>query len=405
MKILHVNKFFDRRDGVDIYLDQLMRHQAERGHEVHVLATRAPTNVQTPDERYFVHRFNYAKSDGIREDIKKASAFLWNREAMRAMDRMLREIRPDLIHLHNIYHHLTTSILAPIRTSGIRCVQTLHDLKLACPNYSMFTQGSVCERCKGGRYWNAVTHGCLSPSLPANVLGSCEMALSKINQAYEKTVYRFIAPSEFLKAKMIEWGEPAAKFTLVRNPAVVASSPSPRGGGYILGVGRLAAIKGFETLIRAAARVPTISVRLAGTGPDEDRLKHLARSLGATNVMFLGFVHPTILDDLRANADAVVVPSICYENSPLALLEALGDGIPVLASAIGGIPELVTDGVEGLLAVPGNVDAWVANLQTFQSLSEERRREMGLKGQERIRTSHGWTEHVAKLDQVYLGKA
>jgi glycosyltransferase involved in cell wall biosynthesis len=404
MKILHVNKFFDRRDGVDIYLDQLMHHQAERGHEVHILATRAPSNIPTPDVNYFVHRFDYAKSEGIGADVKKASAFLWNREAMRAMDRVLREIRPDIVHLHNIYHHLSTSILAPIRLSGIRCVQTLHDWKLACPNYSMFTQGSVCERCKGGRYWNAVTHGCLFPSLPANTLGACEMALTKMNQAYEKTVYRFIAPSDFLRTKMIEWGEPASKFTLVRNPGEVAANPSPRGGGYLLGVGRLAVTKGFETLITAAARIPTISIRIAGTGPDEERLKHLARSLGATNVSFLGFVHPTTLADLRTHADAVVVPSVWYENCPLVILEALGDGIPVLASDIGGIPELVTDGVEGLLAVPGNVDAWVANLQTFQSLSEDRRREMGEQGQARIRGHHGWDEHLERLDKVYLGK-
>ena len=404
MKILHVNKFFDARDGVDIYLQRLMRHQADGGHEVHVLATRARTNAPSPDEPYFVHRFDYAKSEGAKEDFRKAAAFIWNREAASAMDRMLDGIRPDIVHLHNIYHHLSTSILAPIRSRTVRCVQTLHDWKLACPNYSMFTQGSVCERCKGGKYWNAVTHACLFPSCAANTLGACEMAMTKMSQAYEKTVHRFIAPSEFLRTKMIEWGEPATKFTVVPNPADIASMPAPRGGGYVLGVGRLNVTKGFETLIRAAARVPTLPVRIAGTGPDEERLKSIARSLGAANVSFLGFVPPNELREIRLRAEAVAVPSVWYENSPLAILEALGEGIPVLASNIGGIPELVEDNVHGLLAAPGDIDAWTACLQTFLALPEDRRKEMGAHGQKRIHFRHSWTKHLEGIENVYLGK-
>lgn len=404
MRILHINKFFDRRDGVDIYLHRLMRYQTEAGHETHVLATRAPQNVPSQDESYFIHRFDFSRSEGWKQDLRKAGAFLWNKEARRATERILNDVKPDAIHLHNIYHHFSTSILTPIRASGIRCVQTLHDYKLACPNYSMFTEGKVCQRCKGGRYTHAIRHHCLAPSFFANALATAEMTMAKAMQSYERTVHRFLAPSQFMRDIMVEWGEPASKFDIVPNPADLPASPAPSGGGYVLGVGRLAVTKGFETLIRAAVRVPTLPIRIAGTGPDEERLKSIARSIGATNVTFLGFVPSDELREIRMRADAVAVPSVWYENSPLAILEAMGEGLPVIASVIGGIPELVSDGENGLLAAPGDVEAWATALRRFMALSPEERRIMGGIGRTRIAKRHLWPDHIRRLEEIYRGK-
>lgn len=401
MRILHINKFFDQRDGVDVYLHRLMRHQAEAGHEPHVFSTRASRNVPTPDEPYFIHRFDFSRSQGWKEDLKKAGAFLWNTEAKRATERVLREIKPDVIHLHNIYHHFSTSILAPIRASGVRCVQTLHDLKLACPNYSMFTEGKICHRCKGGRYTNAIKHRCLAYPFSANVLAAAEMTMTKVTQAYERTVQRFIAPSEFLRNIMVEWGEPASKFVVIPNPADLPVSPVPSGGGFVLYVGRLVPGKGVDTLIRAAVSVPTLPIRIAGTGLESDRLQHLARSIGATNVSFLGFVPPAELTPIRAQAEAVVLPSVQYENSPLALLEAMGDGLPVIASAHGGNSELVVDGESGILAPPGDVDAWVMALRRFMAMPTDARRMMGGCGRTRIAKRHLWHDHLKKIEEVY----
>lgn len=401
MRILHINKFFDHRGGVEVYLHRLMQHQGEAGHEVHALSTRAAHNVPSVDESYFIHRFDFARSEGWKEDIKKAGAFLWNREAQRATERILRDVKPDVIHLHNIYHHFSTSILTPIRASGIRCVQTLHDLKLACPNYSMFTEGKVCHRCKGGRYTNAIKHRCLARPLSANILAAAEMTMTKVAQSYEQTVHRFIAPSEFLRRTMVEWGEPAAKFEVIPNPADLPRSPVESGGGFILYAGRLTVGKGLETLIRASVDVPTLPIRIAGTGVDEDRLQHIARSLGASHVSFLGFVPPDELAMMRAKAEAVVLPSVQYENSPLAILEAMGDGLPVIASAIGGIPELVDDGESGILAAPGDIEAWTEALRRFAAIPVEVRRIMGGCGRTRIAKRHLWVDHLRQIENIY----
>ncbi|MBD3251261.1 glycosyltransferase [Candidatus Uhrbacteria bacterium] len=405
MRILHIHKFFNYQGGAEVYLHRIMERQVARGHEVHILTTRGPDNAESPDRKYFVHRYDFTKSDGVRGDAQKALAFLWNREAKRATERALQELKPDIIHLHNIYHHLSSSILAPIRRSQIRCVQTLHDLKLACPNYSMFTEGSVCERCKGGKYWNPVLHHCLAPSTAANLLAAAEMSMTKIFQSYEKTVHAFICPSQFMRDKMVEWGEPASKMTVLRNPADVSSHAAVRGGGYLLYAGRLSEGKGIEPLIRASANVPSLPLKIAGRGPLEERMKHLVRTLGASHVQFLGFIPPTELETIRHHAEAVVVPSMQYDNSPLSLLGAMGQGLPVLASKIGGIPEIAEDQVHGLLAVPGDTQAWVANLQAFQQLTDDQRTAMGRSGRERIRARHDWEQHLEGLERIYYGKS
>jgi glycosyltransferase involved in cell wall biosynthesis len=401
MRILHIHKFFDQKGGAEQYLHRLIERQADAGHDVHVLATRSSRDLPSPDAKYFIHQYDFSRSEGPATDAKKAIAYLWNQEARRATERVLREVKPDVVHLHNIYHHLSSSILAPIRASGIPCVQTLHDLKLACPNYKMFTEGSACERCKGGKYWNPILHHCLSSSTAGNLLAAVEMTLTKATRAYERTVKKFICPSEFYAVKMREWGEPAAKMVSLPNPAEITAQAAPGGGGFILFAGRLSVEKGLETLIRASAQVPSLPLKIAGTGPEEERVHQLADLLDAKHVSFLGFVPPDELARIRERAEAVVAPSVWYENSPLTVLEAMGQGIPVIGSEIGGIPELVRDGQEGLLAAPGKVTAWIKAFERFQALSSDERQAMGARGRQRVHERHSWDRHLQGLERVY----
>lgn len=400
MKILHVNKFFDLHGGAENYMHQLMRRQEAQGHEAHALSTRSPNNLPSDDATRFVERYDYAKSDGPFRDARKAAAFLWNREAGRAMAETLRQLRPDVVHLHNIYHHLSSSVLAPIRVARIPCVQTLHDYKLACPNYKMFTEGAVCERCKGGRYIEAVKHRCLYASTAGNVLAAVEMGFTKLFQSYERTVRAFICPSQFMADKMAAWGEPPSKLTVIPNPVEVPETMAPRDQTYLLAVGRLSVEKGFETLIRAAAAAPGVEIRIAGIGPEESRLKTLATSLGA-KVEFLGFKRRDDLAGLRRHAVALVVPSVWYENAPLAVLEAMADGLPVIASRIGGLPELVQDGVNGFLVLPQDPDGLAGALKKFAGLPAEQKTAMAEAGKRNVIERYTWERHLASLDALY----
>lgn len=403
MRILHVNKFFDLNGGAEVYMHELMRRQEEAGHEVHALSTRSPKNLPSPDRARFVKRRELSKSGGLKHDIGIAVNYLWNREAKRAMEMALDEIHPDIIHLHNIYHHLSTSVLEPIRERGVRCVQTLHDLKLACPNYRMFTEGSLCERCKGGHYLEAVKHKCLSTAFLPNMLAALEMGIVKSRQSYERTVHRFICPSEFMAEKMISWGEPASKFEVVRMPAPTFEK-APRGGGYALAVGRLAEDKGYDELIRAAADVPHLPIKIAGRGPMQAHLEGLIRSLGADHVELVGFKRGDEFAELHRQAEAFLATPRGYENAPLSLLDAVSYGLPVIGFEIGGIPEMIEDGVNGYLVPHGDRDALIRALKIFASLSAEKHDKMAQASYELSRAKFpDWTDHLKMIETVYRG--
>lgn len=401
MRILHVNKFFDLHGGAEVYMHELMRRQREAGHDVHAFSTRSPSNLPSNDAGRFVTRYDLSKSNGPATDVKIAANFLWNREAKRAMGEALRDLKPDIVHIHNIYHHLSSSILSSIRKAGIPCVQTLHDLKLACPNYKMYTEGSLCERCKGGRYFEAVKHKCLSQSFLPNMLAAAEMGFTKVRQSYERTVSTFICPSTFMASKMIEWGEPAAKFTVARM-AVERKPRAERGGGYLLAVGRLAPDKGYEPLIRAAAHVPSLKIKIAGTGPLEDHLRELMRTSDVGNIELVGFKRGADLDALYRGAEAFIACPIGYENAPLTVLDALGYGLPILATKIGGLPEMVEDEKNGYLVEHGSQDAWATTLKRFADLSEDSRTKMTTAS---IRLADerfpDWAGHLSQLARIY----
>lgn len=404
MKILQVNKFFDLRGGAETYLHRLIKEQQKLGHEVHVFSTHSSENLPSEDDWRFVERMDYTKHQGLLKDAKKGLSFIWNAEARRGMAQAIKEIKPDVIHLHNIYHHLSTSILGPIKKSGITCVQTLHDYKLACPNYKMFIENRPCERCKGGRYFEAVKHRCMFPGTTENILGMTEMYFTKFLQSYEKAIKYFICPSRFLAEKMAEWGEPPSKLKYIPNPAYTGECAALGDGDYYLMVGRLSPEKGFDNVIRAVAKMPQIKLRIAGTGPDEARLKQLVTTLAASNVTFLGFLSKERLQAERSHAMALIVPSVWYENAPGVALEAMAEGLPVIASKIGGLPEQVEDGVNGYLVEPQDIDAWCATLQKFMALPKEERRKMGLASCRFIVEKFNWQIHIKALEEVYWGK-
>ena len=401
MKIIHVNKFFDLHGGAEVYLHQLMDAQKNAGHDVHVFSTKSLRNLPSKDARYFVERFDLDKREGFGKDLHKARNFLWNTEARESLCRMIRDLEPDVVHLHNVYHHLSSSVLAAIRDAKLPCVMTLHDYKLASPNYSMFDAKGICEHGKGGHYWKIVTHRCLQPDFFGNALAVFEMWMTKYRQAYEKTVDRFLCPSLFIKNKMIEWGEPADKMRYVPNPAEFPDEPATRGGGFVLYAGRLSPEKGLAGFIKAATRVPELHVKIAGRGPEEAELKKLARSSGPARIEFLGFVAPEKLKEIRDQAEAVVLPTISYENASGSLLEAMADGLPCLATKIGGNPELIKDGENGFLVKPGDVDGWETALREFQNLSADQRTAMGTVGRERIKANHLWSQHLQRVLECY----
>ncbi len=389
MRILQVNAFFDLQGSSELYVHDLIREQREAGHEVHAFSTVGEKNVPSADAESFVARNGSTVSR------------VWNLEAKAAFERLLDRVRPDVVHLHHINYYLSSSILLPIRQRLIPCVQTLHDYALVCPSGKMYTEGSPCERCKGGKYQNTIVHHCLGATFLPNALAAFEMGMTKAAQSYEKTARLFLCPSRFLKEKMEDWGEPPGKLRHLPKPVKLPEKAASRNGGYVLYAGSLLKEKGLDVFIEAAAMVPELPVKIVGRGPEGERLRELVKTKGANHIEFLGLLTPVAWEAVRDRAEAVVLPSRRYENAPSAILEAMAAGIPCLASRIGGIPELIEDNVNGFLATAGDTQDWLRILRRFRALPEDARHDMGIRSRLLIQKNHLWTTHIDRVMTCY----
>ncbi len=390
LTVLLVNKFYHdigKSGGVGRYLLQEEEDLVAAGWRVVPFAIRDQDARPSPWDRFFVTSRDYARPHFGGGAAADAASLIWNREAARNLEALLREVRPDVAHLHNIYHHLSPSILPVLRRHGIPVVMTLHDLRLLCPAIHMLRQGQVCERCRGGRFWEAVAGRCVKDSWAASALAALETAHQWRRRLYPRTVHRFLCPSAFYAERFRQWGYPAEALTHLPNfvdtawwdPALLP--PAAARDGYLF-FGRLSREKGLATLLEAqalweatatAGGPPVLPLEIAGTGPAEDGLRRRAAELGLATVTFRGGLGRDDLLAALARARFSVLPSEWYENGPMAALESLAAGVPLVGTDIGGIPEMIVDGVTGVIAPPRDAAGLLAALQRGAALPDDAR--------------------------------
>ncbi len=294
------------------------------------------------------------------------SSAIYSREAARRMRGLLALIRPQIAHAHNIYHHLSPSVLVELHRRDVPVVLTLHDLKLVCPAYKMHTQGAICERCRGGALRNVVLNRCIKDSVSMSALVWLESTIHKALDIYMRNVTRFVVPSRFFLDKLGQWGVDTRRFAHIPNSIDVdAIEASEESGDTFVYLGRLVPEKGVATLVRAAAQA-RVPLRIIGTGPEEPALRQLAQDLGG-DVQFTGYLSGAELRAAIVSARAVVIPSEWYENAPISVMEASALGRPIIGAAIGGIPELIRQEETGFVFESGNVDSLVEVLQRVQA--------------------------------------
>ena len=256
---------------------------------------------------------------------------------------------------------------------------TLHDLKIACPAYKMFTYDGVCERCKKGAIWNVVQHRCIKDSFALSSIIFTETAIQRLLGCYSKGIDRFVVPSRFYLEKFVEWGWPRERFFYAPN-FINVDQLQPQGtpGKAFIYFGRLDSSKGLTTFVRAVA-LAKAKARIVGIGPEEIHLRRLAETEGA-NIEFLGYRSGEALLEIIRDARAVVLPSEWYENAPMSVMESYALARPVIGSAIGGIPELIREGETGELFPSGNAEALAERMGQFMGLADKAVLEKGEAG-------------------------
>jgi glycosyltransferase involved in cell wall biosynthesis len=405
MRILMCNSFYYIRGGVERCFFDLMNLLSARGHESIPFCMRHERNLPTPYEPYFVDAIDYPAMLGqqisLGTKLKLAKRVLYFKEAQRQIDRMIQDTKPDIAHIQQIDHEISPSILPIIKQYGIPIVQTLHDYKLVCPNTNFYTHGEICERCAGINFYHAVLRKCKRGALMPSLLASVEAYYQKLSGIYEKNVDRFIAPSKFLLNKLTEHGFKGCMLHLPHFVDLDLFAPGDEKADYFVYFGRLVALKGVHTLLKAMQLVKTDKILfIVGEGELETRLRDFIKENRLTNIRFKGYMSTQDLIPFVQRAIFTVFPSECYENHPMAVVESLACATPVVGSDLGGISELIEHGHTGLLFDPGNHRNLADQLQWMLS-HPEKTRQMGINGRKEVESVHHPQVYYEKIMQLY----
>ena len=398
--LLSINNYYYLRGGAETIFLSHNELVEGAGWDVIPFAMSHPNNLPTTWSEYFVDELEYGKRYSLSDKIKLAAKSVYSLESRRNLRKLIKAMRPDICHAHNIYHHISPSILGLLRDNNIPIVMTLHDLKLACPAYRMLVNGEICERCKNGKLYNVVLNKCMKGSRALSTLVMTEAVLHKMLGSYTDCVSRFIVPSRFYLNKFVEWGWNPDKFVYIPNFINIHDYvPNYASGDYFLYLGRLSFEKGAATLIKAAvdAGVP---LKIAGTGPEEMSLRKLSAASGG-KVDFLGYLSGESLRDVVRSSKAVVLPSEWYENAPLSLLEAYALGKPVIGAGIGGIPELISEGETGFAFNPGSVEELSGRLSYVAVLSGSKLADMGRAARKRAEEEYDSSIYKRRILDLY----
>lgn len=347
MRILLSNKFYYRRGGDCIYMLNLEQLLKAHGHEVAVFAMDYPENLDTPWRKYFPKNMN---------KLMALTRPFGSHEVKSKFNRLLDDFRPDVVHVNNIHTQLSPVIAELAHKRDIRVVWTLHDYKLLCPRYDCLRDGkTVCEQCFNDDKTPCKTYRCMKGSRLASFVGYREAVMWN-RERLEKCTDLFICPSRFMAEKMAQGGFRKDKLKVLCNFIDVEKCRKNdySKDDYYCYVGRLSHEKGVSTLIEAASRLP-YRLKVIGGGPLLEQLKIKNEQL-KNRAEFLGFKQWDEIKEIAGRARFTVIPSEWYENNPLSVIEAECIGTPVLGARIGGIPELIDEGVNGMTFESGNAD-------------------------------------------------
>jgi glycosyltransferase involved in cell wall biosynthesis len=406
MKILQINKFFFLGGGTERYFFDLAELLSVKGHQVTAWSTQHRDNFPFPNQKDFAQLSDFSKREGLSKDFRKLRRIFWNRQASKKLEKIIKQEKPDIVHLHNIFSHLSPSIIFILKKYHLPIVMTLHDYKLFCPNYLFFSQGEICFDClKKKNYRSCLYKKCLKSSWVKSLIGYLEGKWQKNILKVADKIDIFLVPSLFLKRKALEWGLPKEKviylphFIETRNPF---SKSRLKKNHYFLYFGRLSQEKGIGLLIKAfleiSERLPQWRLKIVGHGPEREKLENLTK--GHQEIEFLGKKSGRQLKEIISEAYAVIVPSLCPETFSYSTLESFALAKPVLAARRGGIPELIKNKKTGLLFRPDRPDDLRKKI-VWAIYHPREMKEIGKAAQKEAFNKYNPENHYQKLIRIY----
>lgn len=357
MKILIVNKFLYPNGGSETYIFKIGQELMRLGHEVQYFGMEHEGRIVGNHAESYTEDMSF-HGGGISK-LTYPFKILYSKDSRKKIGAVLEDFHPDVVHLNNINFQITPSIIDEIKTfdPSIRIIYTAHDYQWVCPNHMLKipSTGELCTRCIHGDYCNCAENRCIHNSKAQSILGTMEAKLYQRRETY-RFVDTIICPSEFMNRILSNNPQLKGRTVTLHNfyeePVKVGKAAQsvldrlPQ--RYALYFGRYDEEKGIRTLLEVCQQLKDISFVFAGKGTYADQVR------AAKNITELGFLSGETLRHVISHAAFSLYPSEWYENCPFSVVESQLLGTPVIASNIGGIPELLLDHQTGELFTAGN---------------------------------------------------
>lgn len=397
MKILQANKFYYHRGGAEkVFFDTIALLRG-KGDEVEEFSMQHLQNIPSEYSKYFISEVDLNDN---KNRLKKFLHLFNSSEVEEKINLLIKEKgKPDVAHLHNVYHQLSATIFKKLKRAKIPTVLTVHDVQVMCPNHRMIRNNKLCERCHKHKYYQCVLGRCVENSLSKSIVASMEAYYYFLKNIYQN-VDIFITPSQFFKDKMISWGYPEYKIKLARNPYLPQRRIVPL-GNKILYLGRLHVEKGIKTFMESLLHLRDYPIVIAGNGPEEKWVEEFVKKHDLKNVELVGWVADDKWAEMIKQAKVVVVPSMFYENCSISILEAMGHGRLVVATDRGGNSELIINKRTGFLVEPENAMALSIGIKQAFKTDEKESAQIIQNAIELLQQNHNPQKYVERLKQIY----
>jgi len=378
MKVLQIHNYHQCRGGQEVMFETISRTLTEKGHDI------------------FALKRNNADVQGLRGKLHAFNEGIYSRSVKEEISSIIQSKHPDIVHVHNVYTLISPSVLVACRRYNVPVVIRCADFRfISCPIGSHLKNSSICERCIGGQeFW------CALKNCKGNVCESLAYALrtmiARKYRFFKDNVTLYVPPSAFVRQRMIDAGFPQERIIVIPNMVFVPEAVKENScGKYIAYAGRISPEKGVDTLLTAAGR-SGLPVRIAGDYSQNPEFVEMT----PPNVRFVGLLNRDRLAGFYQNARFSVVPSICFETFGLVAAEAMSYGLPVIASRIGALPEIVEDGVTGFLFEPGNKEELAGKMKLLWE-NPDMCRQMGKAARDKVICEYGKDLYYRRLVETY----
>jgi len=336
MKILLIHNYYRNRGGEDVVFDYQKELLVEKGYEV-IEYSKKSTEV-----------------NNLFKKVSAALGFFYSFKTYREIKKIIFKDKPDIAHIHNIFPVISQSVYDVLYNNNIPIVQTIHNYRFFCSNGLCLNRGKICTRCETLSVKN-IFNNCSPEKKFYNFLMALNIYIIRKRNVYSK-IDHFVALSNFVKDKLVRVGIEENRITVIRNSLKecdtginISSSDKLRSKKYFVYIGRLSQEKGILELINVFSSLKNIELKILGDGPLYKEIYNRIYSGKVNNIELLGFVDGKEKYRVLHSAYAMVIPSICFEVSPLVIIESFSLGIPVIVNNIGSLPEFIEDGENGYI--------------------------------------------------------